>query len=841
MALKRRNGEAGDEMTGREKKKLKVSNARTIAVQPSAMTSNAVAGPSSSKAKDSLIGLPAALDVEHFIEARAFEIDAMHKAMKTASASSSYRVWQTLPRHLRRRAASHDVRRVPLRLRDRARAEMDPIRKKALGRAMPRGAKNRRIDPTASFLKRQRNKTWLETHLWHAKRMHMENIWGYRLAISPTEKSYRPSHRASVRGSILHDASYYSCVEIRGPEKIIIIMLELCCDPQAAGPGSKRCLTGSRTLETCIYRPGSYPYDLVAPLTIIWKPHTQRTSKERETQTSRQSLPSKNKGKAKAGSDPPSKQLDSMVARSVWLRFHPSAHTEVLDTLREAASQTLANRKASQDNAEEVNLEISDLKGHLNAFEIMGPKASQVIKGALSPVRSEQRGEFQQFWSSLTNLQSAGSIPRGMIIGFKVNDPRLKFPPKNAKATHCPNPIPPTTLIFPSSHLAECEIWDDTVRNGLAKPRFKKKDLDERRAKSEIPGMPLNSTRLDDTIPVLLIQRSVETSKSTDSQALHGWTLIVPAGWSMAFFSSLVFTNTRVAGQLERQTQAYEAGTAYFPRDYPFTQPYQSYALDRERQEKGVWERKPPAKRVNYDKLAIENPWRPVWETVLGIPEIREETTEGEVKFVSTQRETLQSTSSTVRPWLFRGFDVPNIVAKMSSVFNHGAVLLSEINRLRVKRGHSPFPSSFKAADILQGALITVKITMCSRGSPKDLAILHSLSDDVYGKWEKILSIRRSAGVAHGQEIPEETELTDTVPCQTSAIGYVTTGHYSLTRGHGFAIGAIPVVHFLELDQQVTRLHPNQKARLQSAPILVGVRNTDGHQYRGPVIELLES
>lgn len=156
-----------------------------------------------------------------------------------------------------------------------------------------------------------------------------------------------------------------------------------------------RYLSGSRTLESCIYRPGSYPYDLVAPLTIIWKPHTQRTSQQ-GNQTSQPSLSPRNKGKSKAGSDPPSKQVDSMVPRSVWLRFHPSAHTEVLDTLRSAASQTLASYKAIQGNVEEVNLEISDLKGHLNAFEIMGPKASQVIKGALSPVRSEQRGEFHE-------------------------------------------------------------------------------------------------------------------------------------------------------------------------------------------------------------------------------------------------------------------------------------------------------------------------------------------------------------------------------------------------------------------------------------------------------------
>lgn len=271
--------------------------------------------------------------------------------------------------------------------------------------------------------------------------------------------------------------------------------------------------------------------------------------------------------------------------------------------------------------------------------------------------------------------------------------------------------------------------------------------------------MPLNPLRHDDTIPVLLIQRSVETSKSTDSQALHGWTLIIPAGWSMAFFSSLVFTNTRVAGQLERQTQAYEAGAPYFPRDYPFNQPYQTYASDREKREKEVWERKPPAKRVNYEKLGVENPWRAIWETVLGVPEIREETQESEVKFVSTQREASQPIGAIVRPWLLRGFDVPNIVASMSSVFNHAAVLFSEINRLRVKRGHSPLPNSVKPVDILQGALITVKITICSRGSPKDLAILHSLPDDVYRKWEKVFNIRRSAGITHEQEIPEETEV----------------------------------------------------------------------------------
>ena len=100
----------------------------------------------------------------------------------------------------------------------------------------------------------------------------------------------------------------------------------------------------------------------------------------------------------------------------------------------------------------------------------------------------------------MADLQTSGSIPRGMIIGFKVNDPRLKyavathlscnpsfsfrFPPKNAK----PKPsdgdhVEATITTFPSASLAQSEIWDATARNALSKPRYKKKDLDERRSK----------------------------------------------------------------------------------------------------------------------------------------------------------------------------------------------------------------------------------------------------------------------------------------------------------------------------------------------------------------------
>ena len=48
-------------------------------------------------------------------------------------------------------------------------------------------------------------------------------------------------------------------------------------------------------------------------------------------------------------------------------------------------------------------------------------------------------------------------------------------------------------------------------------------------------------------------------------------------------------------------------------------------------------------------------------------------------------------------------------------------------------------------------------------------------------------------------------QLSEITPNPNSIIGYVTTGHYSLARGAGFAIGAISIVQLIELEQQSLR------------------------------------
>lgn len=68
--------------------------------------------------KDGLLSVP------DFIKAREFEIKSFELSQLKTKYASSNRVFQNLPRSMRRRTASHNVKRVPKRLRNRAIREM---------------------------------------------------------------------------------------------------------------------------------------------------------------------------------------------------------------------------------------------------------------------------------------------------------------------------------------------------------------------------------------------------------------------------------------------------------------------------------------------------------------------------------------------------------------------------------------------------------------------------------------------------------------------------------------------------------------------------------------------
>ena len=52
-----------------------------------------------------------------------------------------------------------------------------------------------------------------------------------------------------------------------------------------------------------------------------------------------------------------------------------------------------------------------------------------------------------------------------------------------------------------------------------------------------IPGTALVPTSKDTQVPVMLVQSG------------NGWDLIVPEGWGLAFWKSIVFTGAKAAGR----------------------------------------------------------------------------------------------------------------------------------------------------------------------------------------------------------------------------------------------------------------------------------------------------
>ena len=68
--------------------------------------------------------LPNALDSMDFARARINEMNLISKELEQAKYSSTRRTFQQLSRHMRRRASSYNIKRLPTRLRLRAMEEV---------------------------------------------------------------------------------------------------------------------------------------------------------------------------------------------------------------------------------------------------------------------------------------------------------------------------------------------------------------------------------------------------------------------------------------------------------------------------------------------------------------------------------------------------------------------------------------------------------------------------------------------------------------------------------------------------------------------------------------------
>jgi len=152
--------------------------------------------------------VPEFISLDQFVEARAHELKHFVNILQKKYTTKL--THQLLPRHLRRRAMSHNYYRIPIRLRYKALTEMLPSEGAIVKRSRCRKHRRKPAYLLNLYENRQRKAKWLETHIWHAKRFKMVEKWGHRIASQCTDKSERAVYRmCGKQGCLIYDRSYY--------------------------------------------------------------------------------------------------------------------------------------------------------------------------------------------------------------------------------------------------------------------------------------------------------------------------------------------------------------------------------------------------------------------------------------------------------------------------------------------------------------------------------------------------------------------------------------------------------------------------------------------------------
>lgn len=189
-------------------------------------------------------------------------------------------------------------------------------------------------------------------------------------ARTPNRKSHRPAHRAAHSGCVIHDASYYSTIELSGGRNGLVEILSGCV---AGGTwAGSRYESGGRMAEVTLHRFREWPAGMIGPAEILWRPQATSSTGDR-------------KGKRKQVGDPADKQGKDV--RQIWIRLHPSIFDETYATLVKAITSLYQRENAH--SAEGNGVELRDLRGSINCFELTGPRALQILESVLDVCRTE--------------------------------------------------------------------------------------------------------------------------------------------------------------------------------------------------------------------------------------------------------------------------------------------------------------------------------------------------------------------------------------------------------------------------------------------------------------------
>lgn len=447
---------------------------------------------------------------------------------------------------MRRRIMSHNVKRMPRRLRESHRNQMLKSGLPAEKNKVPSRKHRRR--PRNLLLEyncRKRDKFWLETHIWHAKRFKMIEKWGFKVAEHSNDKCFKANYKAVASHSLIQDISYYTCVEILGPLEILISSLQKHCDPSFNF--REECFfKGEKEGSIMFYKKDEFPHFPRGNINFMWKPESSN---------------------------------ESITFSTIWLWIHPGIYQEIFYDLVSSFKFQLISPADSEEIFEEeifkdVNkmpsafkipkeitlpvfrneseCKMTILRNSLNRFRISGPLTLCTLTDALklpnigieSNIESinksmngndeimlacQQNDWYRHYYSKPENMQafkvqkdifeklktlkSPNQIPDNSIIALTVLDPRFFAPDKRIKS-HLKIETEDLYLEQEENVLSKLVnhsgIWDDEIRSNVIKNCLATSQINKMRREVLIPGMENDEWFSEEKlqkIPILLIHK----------------------------------------------------------------------------------------------------------------------------------------------------------------------------------------------------------------------------------------------------------------------------------------------------------------------------------------------
>lgn len=550
--------------------------------------------------------IPSGLSIVQHVAGRIRELKRLHNDIATTK--SEMLLHQMLPNHMRRRAMSHNPKRLPLKYRQ---IHINQMAKSGPNIKKRRPSRKYRRKPSnlmKEYTRRKQKNVWLETHVWHAKRYHMKELWGYKIPYTPTDKRYRASYNAAANHCLVQDVSFISAIEVCGPPEHLREKFSRMTSQECGPTLMAKCYqNGSREGEIDLFRIDLYPYQVLARVSFMWK---SSVDDDRKT---------------------------------LWIFVHPSSYREVLEELIVLFQLKNLNRKVGEETEacvitkndslirnpryvnDEFNIEVLELKDTLNRFRLTGPYANAVLLKALKPAKHFQGNwlgslfdsnskfqkahlEQERIWKELEKNTSASEVSPQIILGLNIVDPRSNRPARREKAVNELSNFSHGDYLDVST-IASCSgIWSRELRDNITKGMMTTGELCKKRNKNQlVPGLAASFEKDLQPLPILLIQRPGSKTPETKRLGLgNGWDVIIPSGYGLSVWLSLIRCGAKSGGWRETETIANEMGMELFLPDTA------SGLKENERQLKAKREeyfRKPPNKRTNYKKMGITSPF----------------------------------------------------------------------------------------------------------------------------------------------------------------------------------------------------------------------------------------